>query len=82
MGRRGEGVPGGVWGGNGKRIESSKFKVQSEGKRSWREPSDPKAQTERGWLVWFIRQGRHRILYAVPREGAEETLAAVCELRY
>ena len=47
-----------------------------------REPIDPKAQTERGWLVWFIRQGRHRILYAEPREGAEETLAAVCELRY
>lgn len=47
-----------------------------------REPIDPKAQTERGWLVWFIRQGRHRIVYAEPREGAEETLAAVCELRY
>ena len=47
-----------------------------------REPIDPKAQTERGWLVWFIRQGRHRILYAEPRQGAEETLAAVCELRY
>jgi len=47
-----------------------------------REPIDPKAQTERGWLVWFIRQGRHRILYAEPREGTEETLAAVCELRY
>jgi len=47
-----------------------------------REPIDPKAQTERGWLVWFIRQGQHRILYAEPRQGAEETLAAVCELRY
>ena len=47
-----------------------------------REPIDPKAQTERGWLVWFTRRGRHRILYAEPRQGAEETLAAVCELRY
>jgi len=47
-----------------------------------REPIDPKAQTERGWLVWFIRQGRHRIVYAEPRQGAEETLAAVCELWY
>jgi len=45
-------------------------------------PIDPKAQTERGWLVWFLRQGRHRILYAEPCQGAEETLAAVCELRY
>ena len=47
-----------------------------------REPVDPKGQTERGWLVWFLRQGRHRILYAEPCQGAEETLAAVCELRY
>jgi hypothetical protein len=49
-----------------------------------REPIDPKAQTERGWLVWFVRQGRHRILYAEPCQGyeTEETLAAVCELRY
>jgi len=47
-----------------------------------REPIDPKAQTERGWLVWFMRKGRHRILYVEPRQGAEETLAAVCELRY
>jgi hypothetical protein len=47
-----------------------------------REPIDPKAQTERGWLVWFMRKGQHRILYAQTSEGAEETLAAVCELRY
>ena len=47
-----------------------------------REPLDPQAQTERGWLVWFMRKGQHRILYAEPRQGAEETLAAVCELRY
>jgi hypothetical protein len=47
-----------------------------------REPIDPKTQTERGWLVWFMRKGQHRIVYAEPREGTEETLAAVCELRY
>ncbi len=47
-----------------------------------REPVDPKAQTDRGWLVRFTRRDQHRIVYARARQSGEETLAAIYDPRY
>lgn len=46
------------------------------------EPLDPKAQTDRGWLVRFTRKGQDRIVYAQPRQSADETLVAIYDARY
>ena len=46
------------------------------------QPVDPKAQTDRGWLVRFTRRGQHRIVYARARQSGEETLAAIYDPRY
>jgi len=37
---------------------------------------------DRGWLIWFCRGRDHRVVFAQPRGEGEETLAAVCDLRY
>jgi hypothetical protein len=41
------------------------------------EPVKPSAQTDRGWLVRFTRNGRERLVYARPHGSGKETLIAV-----
>ncbi len=50
----------------------------------WRmsEPPKPEEQKERGWLLWFTRGRSHRVLFVQPNNDEQETLAAVCDLKY
>ena len=44
--------------------------------------AEAKEQTDRGWLMWFVRGRSHRAVFVQPNDDAKETLAAVCDLGY